>query len=131
VLVAVEGEAVLFVLECHTRAAEMLIPLGAVVPELREVTDDGDEVPGQNHVGVGVSEEARSRKLLRGTAATDFVPPLEDADTHATVFDQVHGEKQALVAAPNDHRVVYLVRHPASFCRYRDHPLRCRHSESA
>ncbi len=95
VLLAVNRQAVLFVLEHEPVAAGVLVPLRAVVPELREVAPDRRVVPGQDDVGVRVAAEAGGRHLLGGQAAADLVPPLEDADRHAAVLDQVQRQAAA------------------------------------
>ncbi len=124
VLVAVDGEAVLLVLEDEAVAAGVLVPAGSVLPELGEVAPDRRVVPGQDDVGVGVPAEAGRRELLGGEAAADLVPSLEDADAHAAVLDQIEGEQERLVSSAHDHRVEGLVSHRGSS------PSRC-HSESS
>ena len=55
--------------------------------------------------------KAGGRELLGGQAAADLVPPLEDADAHAAVLDEVQRQEERLVAATDDDGVERLVRH--------------------
>ena len=71
----------------------MLLQLGSIVPELWEIAPQGQIVEGQLYLSVGVAAEPRRGDLLGGEAAADLVPPLEYADTHIGIFDQVHSKK--------------------------------------
>ena len=114
VLVAVDGEAVLLVLEDEAVTAGMLVPAGSVVPELGKVAPDRRVVPGQDDVGVRVAAEAGRRELFGGEAAADLVPPLEHADAHAAVLDQIQREQERLVSSTDEHGIEGLVSHSGS-----------------
>jgi len=109
VLLAVDGEAVVLVPEDEAVAAGVLLPPGSVVPKAGEIAPHRRVVPGQDDVGVGVPAESGRRELFGGEAAADLVPPLEDADAHAAVLDEIQREQERLVSATDDHGVEGLV----------------------
>ena len=112
---AVDGKAGIVVGKSGSVRAQVLLPLGAVVPELGKIAVDGRIVDRQDDVGVGIASKTRGGDFFSGQAPADLVPSLEDSDAHATVFHQIHGEEQSLVPAADDHRIKGLVRHCSSF----------------
>ena len=92
-LVAVDSETCLSVSEDETVAAQMLLPLGTIVPEFREIAPQRHVVEGEDYISMIIAAKTRSGNLLCTQAAADLVSPLKYSNAHATILDQIHGEE--------------------------------------
>ncbi len=84
---AVNGKAGIVIGKGSPIGAQILFPLGAVIPEFGKVSIDGSIVQWHNDIGMGISPEAGSRNFLGSQASADLVPPLKYTHAHAAVFD--------------------------------------------